>query len=228
MKRALIQQLLADRDARRAAVLLRWLESGRQEIVHEASALDDAELGDAVAAALASDRARTLTSAEGDIFVQPFNPSLRMAIIGAVHIAQQLVPMARGAGYATTVIDPRSAFATAERFPDTELSHDWPDQALSELGLDARTAVVTLSHDPKLDDPALAAALDSEAFYIGSLGSRANHSRRLVRLRERGFAEAAVARIHGPVGLDIGARSPAEIAVSILAEVIAALRSRSA
>jgi xanthine dehydrogenase accessory factor len=151
-----------------------------------------------------------------------------MAIIGAVHIAQQLVPMARGAGYAMTVIDPRSAFATAERFPDTELSHDWPDQALSELGLDARTAVVTLSHDPKLDDPALAAALDSEAFYIGSLGSRANHSRRLVRLRERGFAEAAVARIHGPVGLDIGARSPAEIAVSILAEVIAALRSRSA
>lgn len=226
MKLALIEQLLADREARRGGVLLRWLESDRQELVHDASVLEDVELREAVAAAFASDRARTLASAEGDVFVQPFNPPLRMAIVGAVHIAQQLVPMARGVGYSVTVIDPRSAFATAERFPDTRLSHDWPDQALAALDLDARTAVVTLSHDPKLDDPALTAALGSDAFYIGSLGSRANHARRLDRLREHGFDETARARIHGPVGLDIGARSPAEIAVSILAEVTAALRMR--
>lgn len=228
MKLSLIEQLLADREARRGAVLVRWLAGERQELVHDAAAIEDTELREAVVAAVISDRARTFASAEGDVFVQPFNPPLRMAIVGAVHIAQQLVPMAHGVGYSVTVIDPRSAFATPERFPDTLLSHDWPDEALAALALDARTAVVTLSHDPKLDDPALTAALSSDAFYIGSLGSRGNHARRLDRLREHGFDETALARIHGPVGLDIGARSPAEIALSILAEVTAALRIRPA
>lgn len=224
MKLDVIKRLLADGDARRPAVLLRWLASGDERLVHSASEIEDTALADAVADALASDRARTLETGDGDVFVQPFNPSLRMAIVGAVHIAQHLVPMALGVGYAVSVIDPRTAFATPERFPDVALSHDWPDEALANLAPDARTAVITLTHDPKLDDPALSAALRSDAFYIGSLGSRGNHARRLGRLREQGFDDAVLARIHGPVGLDIGARSPAEIAVSILAEVTAALR----
>jgi xanthine dehydrogenase accessory factor len=228
MRREHVEQLLADRAARRSAVLLRWLSSGEQRVVHDASELDDAELAGAAREALTSDSACSVASERGDVFVQPFNPPLRMAIIGAVHIAQHLVPMARGSGYAVTVIDPRSAFASPERFPDTELSHEWPDAALAAIGLDARTAVIALSHDPKLDDPALDAALASEAFYIGALGSRTNQGRRLERLRERGFEQAALARIHGPIGLDIGARSPAEIAVSILAEVTATLRMRPA
>ena len=210
MKLDVIKRLLADGDARRPAVLLRWLASGDERLVHSASEIEDTALAAAVADALASDRARTLETGDGDVFVQPFNPSLRMAIVGAVHIAQHLVPMALGVGYAVSVIDPRTAFATPERFPDVALSHDWPDEALANLAPDARTA--------------LSAALRSDAFYIGSLGSRGNHARRLGRLREQGFDDAVLARIHGPVGLDIGARSPAEIAVSILAEVTAALR----
>jgi len=227
VKLAHVEELLADRDARRPAVLLRWLESGEASLVHAASELDDAALAEAIEDALAADQACTLETGDGTVFVQPFNPSLRMVIIGAVHIAQHLAPLASGVGYAVCVIDPRAAFATPDRFPEVALSHDWPDVALAEHGLDARTAVITLSHDPKLDDPALRAALDSDAFYIGSLGSRANHARRLDRLRERGFDDAALGRIHGPVGLDIGARSPAEIAISILAEATARLRGRS-
>jgi xanthine dehydrogenase accessory factor len=168
-----------------------------------------------------ADRAGIEESGE---FVTLFNPPLRMIVVGAVHIAQALLPMARLAGYDPVLIDPREAFGSQTRFPGERILHDWPDEALAEVGLDARTAVVTLTHDPKLDDPAIVAALASRAFYLGCLGSTRTHAKRLDRLRAAGVAEDALARIHAPVGLDIGARSPAEIAVAVLAEITRALR----
>ena len=164
---------------------------------------------------------------DGETFVAIHNPPLRLVIVGAVHIAQALVPMARIAGYDPAVIDPREAFASADRFPETRLLHDWPDEAVAELGLDARTALVLLTHDPKLDDPALEAALRAECFYIGALGSTRTHAKRVERMREAGHSDDAIGRIHGPVGLDIGAANPAEIAVAILAQMIAVLRGRA-
>lgn len=161
---------------------------------------------------------------DGETFVAVHNPPLRMAIVGAVHIAQHLAPMARSCGYDPVVIDPRPAFASAARFPGERLSEEWPDEALKAVGLDARTAVVTLTHDPKLDDPAIEAALGSEVFYLGCLGSTRTHGKRVARLQEAGFTEEQIGRIHAPVGLDIGARSPAEIAVSVMAEVTQRLR----
>ena len=157
-------------------------------------------------------------------FVAIHNPPLRLAIVGAAHIAQPLFMMAGVAGYAVTVIDPREAFASESRFPGAKLVHDWPDAALAAHGLDIRTAVVALTHDPKIDDPALAAAIASPAFYIGALGSTRSHAKRVARLAEAGFAEGRMARIDAPIGLDIGARSPAEIAVAILAEMTERLR----
>lgn len=161
---------------------------------------------------------------EDNAFVTIHNPPLRLAVIGAVHIAQTLVPMARSAGFAPIVIDPRTAFATPERFPEETLVSDWPDQALLSFEPDMRSAIVTLTHDPKLDDPAIEIALQSACFYLGCLGSSRTHSKRVARLQSKGFTDAQIARIHGPVGLDIGAKSPSEIAVSILAEIIAQLR----
>lgn len=159
-----------------------------------------------------------------DAFLAIHNPPLRMAVIGAVHIAQPLVEMARLTGYDVTLIDPRESFATKDRFPHDVISHDWPDEALAALGLDQRTAVVTLTHDPKIDDPAIMEALHSSAFYIGSLGSTRTHAKRVDRLNLAGFDADQIGRIHGPVGLDIGAKSPAEIAVSVMAQVTAVLR----
>ena len=164
---------------------------------------------------------------DGETFVAIHNPPLRLVIVGAVHIAQALVPMARIAGYDPAVIDPREAFASADRFPETRLLHDWPDEAVAELGLDARTALVLLTHDPKLDDPALEAALRAECFYIGALGSTRTHAKRVERMRDAGHSDDAIGRIHGPVGLDIGAANPAEIAVAILAQMTAVLRGRA-
>ena len=161
---------------------------------------------------------------DGQTFVAVHNPPLRLVIVGAVHIAQALVPMARIAGYAPMVVDPREAFASTARFPDTTLSHDWPDEALEAIGLDARTALVLLTHDPKLDDPALHLALKSDAFYIGALGSKRTHGKRAERLQEAGFDTDQIARIHGPVGLNIGAASPQEIAVAVLAQMTQVLR----
>ena len=172
------------------------------------------------AAALTADRA----GFAGAWFLGIHNPPLRMAVVGAVHIAQALVPMAALAGYDVLVVDPREAFATPERFPGVALAHDWPDAGLEAFGLDTRTAVVTLTHDPKLDDPAIRAALRSPVFYLGCLGSARTHARRVARLTEAGFDAAAIARIHAPVGADIGARAPAEIAVAILAQVTERLR----
>ncbi len=161
---------------------------------------------------------------DGRFFVSIHNPPLRMIVVGAVHIAQALVPMARLAGYDPTLIDPRDSFGSQARFPGETILHDWPDDAVKSLGLDTRTALVLLTHDPKLDDPALEQALAAEVFYIGALGSERTHAKRVERLSQRGFTAEQIARIHGPVGLDIGAASPAEIAVSILAECTQVLR----
>lgn len=164
----------------------------------------------------------------GQVFTAIHNPPLRMAVVGAVHIAQPLVAMARMAGYDPFIIDPREAFASPIRFPGETLSHDWPDEALTAWGIDARTAVVTLTHDPKIDDPAIQTALASDCFYLGSLGSTRTHAKRVARLQEAGFTEAQIARIHAPVGLDIGAKSPAEIAVAVMAQITQILRQGTA
>ncbi len=157
-------------------------------------------------------------------FIAVHNPPLRLIVVGAVHIAQALLPMARVAGYDPVLVDPRDAFGSAARFPGERILNDWPDEAVARIGLDARSALVLLTHDPKLDDPALRAALASDCFYIGALGSTRTHAKRVARMEEAGFDAAAIARIHGPVGLDIGAAGPAEIALSILAEMTRVLR----
>lgn len=161
---------------------------------------------------------------EGSAFVGIHNPPLRLIVVGAVHIAQPLVVMARACGYDPVIVDPREAFGAVARFPGEDIRHDWPDEALASIRLDARTAVVTLTHDPKLDDPAIRAALASEVFYLGCLGSTRTHAKRLARLEEAGFGPEATGRLHAPVGLDIGAQSPAEIAVAIMAEITRVLR----
>ena len=168
--------------------------------------------------------AQDKSGVDADIFSLIYNPSLRMVIVGAVHIAQSLVQLARIAGYDVTLVDPRESFASATRFPGETMVTDWPDEALKNIGLDARTAVVTLSHDPKIDTPALEVALNSNAFYIGSLGSKRTHGKRVAALGEAGFTAAQINRIHGPVGADIGAATPAEIALSIMAEITERLR----
>lgn len=161
---------------------------------------------------------------DGQTFVAIHNPPLRLAIVGAVHIAQALMPMARIAGFDPVVIDPRGAFGSKARFPNETILEEWPDDALEAYGLDVRTALVLLTHDPKLDDPALHLGLQSQSFYIGALGSTRTHAKRIERLEADGFSQSQIARIHGPIGLDIGAASPQEIAVSILAEMVETLR----
>ena len=228
MRRDTLHAVLCAREGKRPAVLVSELGSGEQRLFFP-DAPDGSGLAprirDACVQALRSDRSGRLAGEDGsDLFLQVFNPALRMIIVGAVHITQALVPMAVLLGYEVTVVDPRRAFATDERFPGVVVDTDWPDDALLRLAPDRRTAVVTLTHDPKLDDPALAVALASDAFYIGSLGSQRTHAARLERLRARGLGEAALARIHGPVGLAIGARSPAEVANAVTAEITARLR----
>lgn len=220
----LLRRTLEARRAGRAAALVTHLKTGAQALVEEGRAEGPLALDAAATAAalraLREDKSRT----EGDLFIEVWNPPLRCFIVGAVHVAQPLASMASLAGYAVTVIDPRSAFATDARFPGVTLVAEWPDEAFEALKPDRRTAVVTLTHDPKIDDPALVAALRSDAFYIGALGSKRTHAARLGRLAEAGFDEATVGRIHGPVGLDIGAVAPAEIAVAILAQITEVLR----
>jgi xanthine dehydrogenase accessory factor len=229
--RALDAVLAADR-ASRSVALATDIASGRQllfdgEKTEGDLALDATSLGK-LRAALRADRNQTIeTEAGGRVFIEVFSPPRRCFVIGAVHIAQPLVEMLTLADYRAIVIDPRQSFATAARFPGVELSTEWPDEALERMKPDHRSAIVTLTHDPKLDDPALAAALRSECFYIGALGSRRTHAARLSRLKEMGFSEAEMARIHGPVGLSIGAVSPAEVAVSIIAQMTEVLRRGS-
>jgi len=217
-ERETIGKLVAARDAGRASVLATPLADGESRVIF----LDDADPGALAGAARAAARRDQSGAIEADgaeWFLTVFNPPLDLVIIGAVHIAQPLAAMARLAGYAVRIIDPRTAFATAERFPDTRLFHQWPDEVLAETPLTMRSAVVALAHDPKLDDPALIVALRSPAFYVGALGSKKTHARRLERLMEQGLTAEELGRIRGPVGLAIGARSPAEIAISILAEM---------
>ena len=222
MRRALLDRLLELRADKRPFALVTDLKSGDQALVEAASATGSLTLGEAdleaVRQAIEDDKSALDPSSSR--FVRVFNPPLRLIVVGAVHIAQQLVPLATATGFEVIVVDPRQAWATRERFPGVSLVTEWPDDALRGAALDRRTAVATLTHDPKLDDPALATALSSPVFYIGALGSRRTQARRLERLRAQGFDEAAMARIHGPIGLDIGAASPAEIAVSILAQII--------
>lgn len=231
MKSATLEQLLNDRTSKVPVVLATNLKSGDERLIYAAD-LDGAEdltpdVANGAREVFRSDRSKTIETEEGPVFLHVFNPPLRMIIVGAVHIAQPLARMAALAGYDVTIVDPRSAFATDERFPGVTLLTEWPDDALSTLAPDSRTAVVTLTHDPKLDDPALEVALKSNAFYIGSLGSKKTHAARLHRLTEAGFSEEEMTRINGPVGLAIGARSPAEIAVSVLAQVTQALRQEA-
>jgi xanthine dehydrogenase accessory factor len=228
MKSAILERLLKDRAAKQAVVLVTELQSGAQMLVYRREVFGDLTLdGDAlvrIRESLEADESGTLELGGKRLFLQVQNPPLRLIIIGAVHIAQTLAPMAALAGYTVAIVDPRRAFATDARFPDVKLIGEWPDEAMATMKLDRRTAVVTLTHDPKLDDPALQTALKADVFYVGALGSRKTHAARLGRLKAAGFSDADGARIHGPVGLDIGALSPAEIAVSILAQITAVLR----
>jgi xanthine dehydrogenase accessory factor len=209
--------------AKRPVVLGTRLPTGEQRLLPDPGA--PAELNDAANRALGRDESGTVRLAEGDWFLQAYNPPLRLIVVGAVHIAQALVPFAVPCGFAVTVVDPRRSFASDERFPGVEISTDWPDEALDKFVPDSRTAVVTLTHDPKLDDPALDRALKSQAFYIGSLGSRRTHAARLSRLRELGHQDNALARIRGPVGLNIEAVTAPEIALSIIAEIVGVRRN---
>ena len=212
MPEALLEDLVAARAARRPVAYVVDLAEGTRRLAfdgHEARFRMD----------------RSGFEPESRRFVAIHNPPLRLIVVGAVHITQALLPMARIAGYDPVIIDPREAFGSAERFPGETILHDWPDEAVTALGLDSRTALVLLTHDPKLDDPALEQALKAECFYIGALGSTRTHAKRLTRMEAAGFDEAALARIHGPIGLDIGASGPAEIAISIMAEMTRVLRS---
>lgn len=218
----LLAALEAAKRERRAVVVATRLPGGEQSLLLDPQAA--AALNEAAATALRDDASGTVKIDGGDVFLHVHNSPLRLVVVGAVHIAQALVPFAEQTGFAVTVVDPRRAFATDERFPNVTVSAEWPDEALDALKPDARTAVVTLTHDPKLDDPALDRALKSDAFYIGALGSRRTHAARLGRLRELGHDDAALSRIKGPVGLNIEAVTASEIGLSIVAELVAVRR----
>ena len=228
MNRGVLDAILEARASRRPVARLTWLDGGRESIVEASDASLPPALHEAAASALRGDKAAIVETEEGAVFVHPFNPPLRLAIVGAVHIAQHLAELATRLGYDVTVIDPRRGFLTEARFPGVTLDARWPDEALEVFAPDARSAVVTLSHDAKIDEPALSAALRSDAFYVGALGSRRTQEKRRTRLTDGGLDEAALARIRGPVGLDLGAKSPAEIALSIAAELVATLRAPAA
>lgn len=220
-----LQAVAEAREAKRPVAVVTELASGEQTLFDPERDHDlEPTVERACVQALTADRGTTIDVDGQRYFIHPFNPALRMVIVGAVHITQALAPMAAIAGYDVTVVDPRRAFASNDRFPGISVSTQWPDDALNELAIDARTAVVTLTHDPKLDDPALSVALRSQAFYIGSLGSKKTHAARLSRLGELGLETAGRERICGPVGLSIGAKSPAEIAISIMAQITDVLR----
>lgn len=221
----ILKELQQARAEKRLVVLATNLTNGINKLYYPFEKKELNEIEMAAKNAISADKPAIYESPDGEVFLNVFSPPLRMAIIGAVHIAQFLAPMAAAAGYDVTVIDPRRSFGSEFRFPDIHLNSDWPDEALTEFAPDRRSAVITLTHDAKLDDPALTSALRSDAFYIGALGSNRTHSKRQARLLDAGFTDADIARIHAPVGLDIGAKSPAEIAISIIAEVTQTLRS---
>ncbi len=214
---------MAERAARRAAIVVTNVASGRQRLVKAADIAKD-PLKAVLSEHLRSGRSGMEDAAEGRVFLTVYVPAPQLVITGAVHISQVLAPIAKLLGYDVTIVDPRTAFASAERFPDVRVIAEWPDQALPPLGIDRYTAFVALTHDPKIDDPALIHALSRDCFYIGALGSRKTHARRVDRLKQQGLIEADISRIHAPIGLDIGAVSPAEIAVAIMAQITERLR----
>ena len=225
MRRETLKQLLDAQAARRALVLATRLDDGGEEIFAPGSVEPEHPHAGEIIACLRSGRSKVIASAGGELFLQAFLPAPRLMIVGATHIAQVLVRLAREVAIEPFIIDPRTAFATRERFGDVELIGKWPGEGLGELGLDARCGLVCLAHVPDIDDEALAFALRSDCFYIGALGSRRSHEKRLARLKERGFSVQESRAIHAPVGLDIGSVTPNEIALSIIAQVVSALRA---
>jgi len=223
MRLDILKALNDERTARRAAVVVTNTETGEQRLVKAADVARDS-LAPILEARLRSGKSGMEETSEGRVFLTVHEPPTRLVITGAVHISQALAPMARLVGYDVIIVDPRTAFATPERFPDVTLIAEWPDVALPPLNIDRYTAFVALTHDPKIDDPALTHALERDCFYIGALGSRKTHGRRLERLKEQGASAESLGRIRAPIGLAIGAVSPAEIAVSIMAEITASLR----
>lgn len=226
MKLDLLASLNAERAARRAAIVVTNVASGKQRLVKAADIAKD-PFKAVLSEHLRSGRSGMEEAAEGRVFLTVYVPAPQLVITGAVHISQVLAPIAKLLGYDVTIVDPRTAFASAERFPDVKVIAEWPDQALPPLGIDRYTAFVALTHDPKVDDPALIHALSRDCFYIGALGSRKTHARRVDRLKQQGLTEADISRIHAPIGLDIGAVSPAEIAVAIMAQITERLREET-
>jgi xanthine dehydrogenase accessory factor len=225
MKTELLDQLLLDRAAKCQVVVATDMTSGEGQLLYPGEATNGDELTDAAGRVMRADKSGIVELADGrKLFLHVHNPPLRMLIVGAVHIAQPLSHMATLAGYDVAIVDPRQEFAAPDRFPGVTLIDAWPDDGVDQFAPDRRTAIVTLTHDPKLDDPALIKVLRTDVFYIGCLGSNRTHGKRLERLAAEGFGEADFARINGPVGLDIGAKSPAEIAISIMGEITQALR----
>jgi xanthine dehydrogenase accessory factor len=225
MRLDVLRAMNAARRERRGGVIVTRLSDGEQRFV-EADAVGADPLSAELEAALRMGKSGAAAFENEDYFLTVQAPPPRLTLVGAVHVSQALAPMARIAGLDVTIIDPRTAFATQERFPETPVVAKWPDEALTEAPLDRYTAICLLTHDPKIDDPALKIALRADCFYIGALGSQKTHAKRLERMRAQGFGDAALARIHAPIGLDIGAVSPAEIAVSIIGEIVAALRKK--
>ena len=225
MRLDILSALNAERTARRAAIVVTMIDSGRQRLVRRADAAND-PLAGLLLKRLRSGKSGMEETSEGRVFLTVHVPPPRLVVTGAVHISQALAPMAKIAGYDVTIVDPRTAFASPERFPDVRVIAQWPHEALPPLNIDHYTAFAVLTHDPKIDDPALIHALNSDCFYIGALGSKKTHARRVARLQEQGTADTAIARIHAPIGLAIGAVSPPEIAVAILAQITAALRQQ--
>jgi xanthine dehydrogenase accessory factor len=223
----ILSSLNAERAARRAAIVVTDAATGKQRLVKAADIGRD-PLKDVLHKHLRSAKSGMEETPEGKVFLTVHVPPPRMVITGAVHISQALAPMARLVGYDVTIVDPRTAFATSERFPDVKVIAQWPDEALPPLNIDHYTAFVALTHDPKIDDPALTHALSRDCFYIGALGSKKTHGRRVERLKSQGITDAAIARIQAPIGLSIGAVSPSEIAVAIMAQVTASLRQEPA
>lgn len=221
----LLAELNAARRDRKAAILVKSLAGGADRLVLEGERIEGA-LGEALARGFRSGASGTVEADGRSYFLNVHLPPPRFVVIGAVHISQALAPMARTAGYDIEIIDPRTAFATQERFPDVPLFAEWPEDVLHRRPLDAYSALAAVTHDPKVDDFALKAALDARCFYVGALGSRKTHAKRQERLAAMGLSAETIARIHAPIGLDIGAASPAEIAVAVLAQMIAAFRSR--
>jgi xanthine dehydrogenase accessory factor len=223
MRLDILKALNAERAARRAAIVVTDVASGAQRFVKKSEVGAD-PLRETLEAALRSGKSGMAETQQGRVFLTVHVPPPRLVVTGAVHISQALAPMAKLLGYDVVIVDPRTAFATPERFPDVKLIAEWPDQALPPLAIDGYTAFVALTHDPKIDDPALTHALARDCFYIGALGSKKTHARRLERLKAEGISDAALARIHAPIGLNIGAVSPSEIAVAIMGQITERLR----